>query len=59
MAATGKAHPQAVELANHIRNEFIERKYITEDNLEQDTLGAFDVCASDTNLNHRKHEREF
>ena len=51
IAATGKPHPQAQELANPLRDEFVERKYITKENLEHDSFGTvFDVCISDTNL---------
>ena len=50
IAATGKPHPQAQELANPLRDEFIERKYITKENLEHDSFEPFDVCVSDTPL---------
>ena len=50
IAATGKPHPQSVELANPLRDEFIERKYITEEDLEHDSYEPFDVCVSDTPL---------
>lgn len=51
IAATGKPHPQAQELANPLREEFVERKYVTKENLEHDSFGTvFDVCISDTNL---------
>ena len=50
IAATGKPHPQAQELANPLREEFIERKYITKENLEHDSFEPFDVCVSDTPL---------
>ena len=33
IAATGKPHPQAQELANPLRDEFIERGYVTEEEL--------------------------
>ena len=35
IAATGKPHPQAQELANPLRDEFIERGYITEEELNE------------------------
>jgi thymidylate synthase (FAD) len=35
IALTGKPHPQAQELANPLRDEFIERGYITEDELNE------------------------
>lgn len=50
IAATGKPHPQAQELANPLREEFIERKYITKENLEHDSFVPFDVVISDSNL---------
>ena len=50
IAATGKPHPQAQELANPLRDEFIERGYITKKSLEHEAFGAFDVAISDTNL---------
>lgn len=50
IAATGKPHPQAQELANPLRDEFVERKYITKENLEHDSFEPFDVCVSDTPL---------
>jgi thymidylate synthase (FAD) len=50
IAATGKAHPMSVQLANPLRDEFVERKYITKENLEHDSFEPFDVCVSDTPL---------
>ena len=50
IAATGKPHPQAQELANPLREEFLERKYVTKENLEHDSFESFDVCISDTPL---------
>lgn len=50
IADTGKPHPQAQELANPLRDEFIERQYITNRDLEHDSFGAFDVCSTDENL---------
>ena len=50
IAATGKAHPESEELANPLRNEFIERGYLTADGLKHDTMGMFDVAISDQNL---------
>ena len=50
IAATGKAHPESEELANPLRNEFIERGYLTADDLKHDTMGMFDVAISDQNL---------
>lgn len=50
IAATGKPHPQAQELANPLRDEFIEKGYVTEKDLENDAFGDFDVAISDTNL---------
>jgi len=47
IAATGKAHPMSIELANPLRDEFIRRKYITKENLKHDTMAGFDVCAAD------------
>ena len=50
IAATGKPHPQAQELATPLRNEFIERGYVTEEALKHDVFCAFDVCAADNDL---------
>ena len=50
IAATGKPHPQAQELANPLREEFIERQYITREDLDKDTFAGFDVAIADTNL---------
>ena len=50
IAATGKPHPQAQELANPLREEFIERKYVTKENLEHDLFEPFDVAISDKDL---------
>jgi thymidylate synthase (FAD) len=50
IAATGKPHPQAQELANPLREEFLERKYVTKESLEYDSFEPFDVVISDTPL---------
>lgn len=50
IAATGKPHPQAQELANPLRDEFVSRGYLTKKDLERDLFGSFDVCISDSNL---------
>lgn len=50
IAATGKPHPQAQELANPLREEFIERQYITREDLDKDSFAGFDVAIADTNL---------
>lgn len=50
IAATGAPHPQAQELANPLRDEFIERKYLTAEALENDVMAGFDVVISDTPL---------
>jgi thymidylate synthase (FAD) len=50
IAATGKPHPQAQELANPLKDEFIERQYVIEEDLKHDTMAGFDVCAADNNL---------
>ncbi len=50
IAATGKPHPQAQELANPLREEFVERKYVTKENLEHDSFEPFDVVISDVDL---------
>lgn len=50
IAATGAPHPQAQELANPLRDEFIERKYLTAEALENDVMAGFDVVISDTEL---------
>ena len=50
IAATGKPHPQALEIATPLRDEFIKRQYITEEDLKHNTIAGFDVCATDNNL---------
>ena len=35
IALTGKPHPQAQELANPLRNDFLKRRYITEEELNE------------------------
>ena len=50
IAATGKPHPQAQELANPLRDEFVSLGYLTKKDLERDLFGLFDVCISDSNL---------
>ena len=50
IAATGKPHPQAEELATPLRDEFVERHYLTEENLKHDSFEPFDVAISDINL---------
>lgn len=50
IASTGKAHPESEELANPIRDEFVERGYLTTEDLKHDTMGMFDVAISDQNL---------
>lgn len=50
ISATGKPHPQAQELANPLRDEFISRGYLTEKDLERDLFGSFDVGISDIDL---------
>ena len=50
IAATGKPHPQAQELANPLRDEFVERKYLTNSDLEHDLFEPFDVVISDSIL---------
>ena len=50
IAATGKPHPQAQELANPLRDEFIERQYITREDLDKASFTGFDVAITDTNL---------
>ena len=52
IAATGKPHPQAEEIANPLREHFLERQYITREDLQHEAFGAFDVCISDTVLKH-------
>lgn len=39
IAATGKAHPMSIQLANPLRDEFIERQYITEEDLKNGEKG--------------------
>ena len=50
IAATGKPHPQAQELANPLREEFIEKGYVTREELDKEAFGEFDVVISDTEL---------
>lgn len=50
ISATGKPHPQAQELANPLRDEFISRGYLMEKDLERDLFGSFDVGISDVDL---------
>ena len=50
ISATGKPHPQAQELANPLRDEFISRGYLTKKDLERDLFGSFDVGISDIDL---------
>ena len=50
IAATGKPHPQAQELANSLRDEFVSRGYLTKKDLERDLFGPFDAGISDSNL---------
>ena len=50
ISATGKPHPQAQELANPLRDEFIEMGYIQKEDLEKDAFCQFDVLISDTPL---------
>lgn len=50
MATTGKPHPQAEELATPLREEFVNRNYITRECLEKEAFGSFDVGLSDTVL---------
>ena len=50
IAATGKPHPQAQELANPLRDEFVARGYLTKKDLEHDLFESFDVGISDNNL---------
>ena len=44
IAATGKAHPMSIELANPLRDEFIKRQYITEENLKHDALALYEAA---------------
>lgn len=50
IAATGKAHPMSIQLANPLRDEFIERGYLTEEDLKHDSFEPFDTGISDVNL---------
>ena len=50
ISATGKPHPQAQELANPLRDEFIEKGYIWPNELEKDAFGQFDIVISDSDL---------
>ena len=44
IAATGKPHPQAQELANPLRDVFIEKHFITEDELKHDALALYEAA---------------
>ena len=50
MAVTGKAHPMSIELATPLRDEFVERGYLTTEDLQHDTFVSFDVAISDKDL---------
>ena len=50
ISATGKPHPQAQELANPLRDEFIEKGYIWPNELEKDAFGQFDIAISDSDF---------
>lgn len=50
IAATGKPHPQAQELANPLRDEFVSRGYLAKKDLECDLFEPFDIGISDSNL---------
>lgn len=50
IAATGKAHPMSIQLANPLRDEFVERGYLTEEDLKHDSFEPFDIGISDSNL---------
>ena len=50
ISATGKAHPMSIQLANPLRDEFIERGYLTAEDLEHDLFEPFDVAISDKDL---------
>lgn len=50
IAATGKAHPMSIQLANPLRDEFVERGYLTEEDLKHDLFEPFDIGISDSNL---------
>lgn len=50
IAATGKAHPMSIQLANPLRDEFVERGYLTTEDLERDLFAPFDVAISDKDL---------
>ena len=50
IASTGKPHPQAQEIANPLLADFVERQYITAEELDKDKFADFDVAITDTNL---------
>lgn len=50
IAATGKAHPMSIQLATPLRDEFVERGYLTTEDLQHDTFVSFDVAISDKDL---------
>lgn len=50
IAATGKAHPMSIQLANPLCDEFVERGYLTEEDLKHDSFEPFDTGISDTSL---------
>lgn len=50
IAATGKAHPMSIQLATPLRDEFVERGYLTAEELEHDLFEPFDVAISDKDI---------
>ena len=50
IAATGKAHPMSIQLANPLRDEFVERGYLVEEDLKHDSFEPFDMVISDKDL---------
>lgn len=50
MAVTGKAHPMSIQLATPLRDEFVERGYLTVEDLQHDLFEPFDVAISDKDL---------
>ena len=40
----------SIQLANPLRDEFVERGYLTEEDLKHDLFEPFDIGISDSNL---------
>ena len=52
IAATGKPHPESLELVNPLMEEFVEKGYVTERDMAADRQGYYEPCRQDNNLMH-------